>query len=241
MKINTMTGLFLLLLIGMPICSEAYEPWAEAVFEHVEKEYGKQAEKRMRYLQNLIIENQNLSVSEKLELVNVKANNLPWVADKMHWKEVDYWASPLQTIATFGGDCEDIAIVKWMVLNHLGIGNDHLRLAVVKVKRGGESHMVLLYISNPEAPLAEQSVLVLDNNTDKILKAKERTDLFGILVIDVHGNLTLISDDGQKRSIKGEYPNRKLKPLVELKKKIAQERDTYTKLNGGRPLLPEGR
>lgn len=99
--------------------------------------------------------------------------------------------------------------------------------------------MVLLYVPEPSEPPEKQSILVLDNSTDRISPGRERTDLFGIYVIDVDGNLTLISDDGKNRSIKGEYPNRKLKQLVELKKKIEQERKIYTELNDGRPLLPE--
>ena len=39
------------------------------------------------------------------------------------------------------------AIVKWVMLNHLGISNKHLSLAYVKIKKTGENHMVLLYMS----------------------------------------------------------------------------------------------
>lgn len=221
----------------LPPSGNAYQPWSEDVFIHIEKEYGGNAEKRMRFYHTLIIDNQGLSDMDKLTLVNDTLNRLPWIADSAHWKEKDYWATPIETIATFGGDCEDIALVKWAVLRHLGIGGDHLRLAYVEIKETGENHMVLLYIENPEQPVKKQKSLVLDNYESRIIPGKERTDLLGIYVTDGKGTLILI--DSAERTIKGVYTGRKMKKIDELKEKIEESRSLYTELNDGRPLLPE--
>lgn len=216
-----------------------YQPWDEKVFIHVQETYGPRAEKRMRFLHNMIIENQDLGVDEKLKLVNTTMNKLPWIADARLWKQSDYWASPLETITTFGGDCEDIAIVKWVVLNHMGISAKHLRLAVVKIKRSSERHMVLLYLPDPDLSLEKQTPLVLDNYVKEIKPGNERRDLLSIYLMDAQGTLVLVADDGKKREIKGEYKGRKHKKLDDLKKKIAESRSFYKELNNGRPLLPE--
>jgi predicted transglutaminase-like cysteine proteinase len=225
-------------LAAVPVQSGQFQPWSEKVFQYVEKEYGEKAAKRLRYLHDLIEKNQGLSVKEKLKLVNDTMNRLPWIADKKHWKKADYWATPLEAITTFGGDCEDIAIAKWVVLRHLGISSAHLRLATVKIKRTGELHMVLLYIENPDAPLDQQKPLVLDNYINEIMTGRERSDVLALYLFDVSGNFILISDDGSQRSIKGVYPKRKLRQLEDLKRKIAETRSKYRELNDGRPFLP---
>lgn len=228
----------LLLMFITPTLSAEYRPWSEKIFVEAEKEYGEQAVKRLRYLHNLALENQELPVMAKLELVNTTLNHLPWIADAVHWKKADYWASPIETLATFGGDCEDIAIAKWITLNHLGISGKHLRLAYAKIKRTGESHMVLVYIENPEDAVENQNGWVLDNYVDDIKRGKDRKDLLAVYVTDAKGNLVLIKDTGTERSIQGVFKERKMKKLEDLKKKIAQDRIKYQAINDGYPLLP---
>ena len=58
----------------------------------------------------------------------------------------------METLATFGGDCEDIAIAKWIMLTHLGIPAKKLRLAYAKVAATGENYMVLAYVDRIDAP-----------------------------------------------------------------------------------------
>ena len=237
-------SVLLLLLVGAlfavagEVPPEGSEPWSETVFEYVNQTYGPAAEERLRYLHDLVDDNRNLSVEEKLKLVNETLNHLPWIADSEHWQEVDYWATPMQTITTFGGDCEDYAIAKWLVLEHLGISPNHLRLAYVKVKATGEDHMVLLYIVNPTDPPQNQDAYVLDNYTDQVEYDDQRDDLLAIFFFDVQGNTVLIEDNGTERQIKGVYEERDIKKLNELLQRIDEEDITYSKLNGGRSLLP---
>ena len=53
---------------------------------------------------------------ELLGSVNTFFNRLPFVADMAHWGVEDYWASPAETFASNGGDCEDFSIAKYFAL-----------------------------------------------------------------------------------------------------------------------------
>lgn len=227
-----------MLLNAISVYSGQFQPWSEKVFQFTEREYGKMAAKRLRYLHDLAENNQGLSVIKKLKLVNKTMNHLPWIADEKHWKNADYWATPLETISTFGGDCEDIAIAKWVMLRLFGIPGKHLRLAGTKIKQTGERHMVLLYIENPDDPPDQMRVLVLDNYVSDILRGPQRTDLLGMYLFNASGDIMLLSDTGKNRSIKGVYTKRKIKKLEDLKEKIIETRSKYQKLNNGRPFLP---
>lgn len=236
------------ILFGITIClfsagqlsATPYQPWSENVFAHIEKEYGPQAEKRMRYLHDLIQKNQDKSVEEKLRLVNDTMNHLPWIADAQHWKNADYWATPMETIATFGGDCEDIAIAKWIMLRHLGIPAEKLRLAYVKVKATGENHMILAYVDRIDLPREKRlgSTWILDNLVTKLLKATERMDLLTIYATDTDGTMVVLKDDGKNRKLLGVRENTNMKKLENLKQKIKENIAKYTEINGGRPLFP---
>lgn len=223
------------------LSAATYQPWSENVFAHIEKEYGPQAEKRMRYLHAIILNNQGKSVEEKLRLVNDAMNNLPWIADAQHWKKADYWATPMETIATFGGDCEDIAIAKWVMLRHLGIPAEKLRLAYVKVRATGENHMILAYVDRIDLPREKRlgSIWILDNMNTRLLKASERMDLITIYATDTDGTMVVLKDDGKNRKILGVRENTNMKKLEDIKQKIQENIAQYTEINGGRPLYPE--
>jgi predicted transglutaminase-like cysteine proteinase len=174
---------------------------------------------------------------EKVIKTNEMSNHLPWIADAAHWKESDYWATPLETITTFGGDCEDIALVKWVILRNLGISSDNLALAYVKIKQTGEDHMVLLYVAKPEAPLGQKEVYVLDNFVDEVKPAEERMDLLAVMALGTEGRIVLFSDDGENRSVKASYTGRKVKKAEDLIARIQENREKFAELNGGRPLM----
>src|SRR5438128_1392962 len=104
-----------------PCYAAPYKPWSEKLYAYVNKTYGSDAEKRMRYLNKLATQNQDKTDFEKLTLTNNTFNLFPWIADKNKWQKSDYWATPLEVITTFGGDCEDMVFGKWMMLRHLGM------------------------------------------------------------------------------------------------------------------------
>ena len=51
------------------------------------------------------------------------------MSDCTQYGYADFWASPLQTLGSGAGDCEDYAIVKYVALRGLGILPDDLRLS----------------------------------------------------------------------------------------------------------------
>jgi predicted transglutaminase-like cysteine proteinase len=104
---RTLAALSLLSISTLLAADEMnFQPWSDNLFIQIEKEYGKQGADRMRKLNDLIVENQDKPIDVKLKVTNDALNRLPWITDQEKYKVNDYWATPLETIATFGGDCE---------------------------------------------------------------------------------------------------------------------------------------
>lgn len=107
-----------------------------------------------------------------LRKVNEFYNQIPYLSDQEHWNLEDYWATPVEFVASFGGDCEDYAIAKYMTLKFAGVPVERLRITYVRAIRRGETHMVLAYYPTPDA-----EPWILDNLIGDIKKASARTDL----------------------------------------------------------------
>ena len=60
---------------------------------------------------------------------------LPWISDDEHWGKRDYWATPIEMLATNGGDCEDFSIAKYLTLTQLRVPSDKLRITYVRAPR----------------------------------------------------------------------------------------------------------
>lgn len=112
---------------------------------------------------------------DKLKRANDFFNQVAWVSDIEHWQQEDYWATPLETLATNGGDCEDFSIGKYVTLHHTRMDPDKLRITYVKALEYDQAHMVLAYYPTPSS-----EPLILDNINKTILPASQRTDLFPI-------------------------------------------------------------
>ncbi|MBI3433495.1 MAG: transglutaminase-like cysteine peptidase [Proteobacteria bacterium] len=69
---------------------------------------------------------------------------------------IDFWNSPLATLTSGRGDCEDYAIVKYAALRLAGLAEHDLRLLIVRDKTSGGDHAVL-------AVRLEGRWLLLDN------------------------------------------------------------------------------
>ena len=134
--------------------------------------YGASAVERLNALEKLIARLQGSSDEEKLKEVNYFYNNLRFLSDNNHWALEDYWATPVELIASNGGDCEDFAIAKYLTLRSLGLSDEQLRLTYVKALKINQAHMVLTYFPNAQA-----EPLVLDNLIDTIELASARDDL----------------------------------------------------------------
>lgn len=144
----------------------------EAIIASMEKQYGPGARVRIEKWQRLIAENQDKPLEEKLRLVNDFINQLTFVDDAIHWHKSDYWATPVEMLATAGGDCEDFSIAKYFTLKALGVPESQLRMTYVKALKLNQAHMVLTYFATPSA-----QPLVLDNLIEQIKPGGQRTDL----------------------------------------------------------------
>ena len=144
--------------------------------------------------QNLLATQKQGSELQKLEVVNRFFNQqLRYVEDIDLWREVDYWATPIQSLLKGAGDCEDYAIAKYFSLRRMGIPSEKLRITYVKALRQNRAHMVLTYYSSPQA-----QPLVLDSLMDAIKPASQRTDLLPVYAFNGEG-LWLTGAAGNKK------------------------------------------
>lgn len=109
---------------------------------------------------------------ELLSMVNTRLNQIRFLDDIKHWGREDYWATPAESVASNGGDCEDYSIAKYFLLKELGVPISRLRLTYVNAIRLGQAHMVLAYYPRPDA-----EPLVLDNLVPDVRPASQRPDL----------------------------------------------------------------
>lgn len=173
-----------ILLAGAALALEAdlaaqLVAWAKA-------NYGAVAAERVQRWQSLSTTGVGWGELDKLSSVNRFFNEIPSVTDLQHWRRQDYWATPLELLASNGGDCEDFAIAKYFTLRELGVPDERLKITYVKAQLapGGQSiaHMVLTYYPTPEA-----EPLVLDNLVAAIKPAHERADLTPLYSFNARG------------------------------------------------------
>jgi predicted transglutaminase-like cysteine proteinase len=144
----------------------------DAVLKWVETTYGVESRQRVQDWKSLLETSTALTEPQKLTAVNSFFNQLQFVDDARHWKKDDYWATPLEFLATGAGDCEDFSIAKYFTLIALGVDETKLRMTYVKALKLNQPHMVVTYFTTPDAV-----PLVLDNLVKDINGAGERPDL----------------------------------------------------------------
>ncbi|MDD2790031.1 MAG: transglutaminase-like cysteine peptidase [Sulfurimonas sp.] len=150
--------------------------------DSIENKYGHIAKNRVVDYENNIqvIKTQNSSI--QLSKTNFYLNQLLPQYDDIVQKQEDYWATPKEFLITGYGDCEDYAIIKYFTLINLGFDEKNLFITVVKEKFRGGTHMVLSYFQTKD-----DSPLVLDNLSFKILSLKQRKDLEADMFINSTG------------------------------------------------------
>jgi len=146
-----------------------------ATVARAEKEYGPDAARRLLAWQTLIRKNCGLDEQDKLRLVNRFFNRLAFLDDTIHWHKKDYWATPVEFLASGGGDCEDFALAKYFTLKALGVPENKMNMTYVKAIRLNQAHMVLTYYPAPGA-----EPLILDNLVSAIEPASHRPDLLPV-------------------------------------------------------------
>ena len=165
----------LLIIYGSSVLPELVI--SQKVLGNIEKKYGSDAKLRTSSWQSMLqTAKQAKREQDKLTIINDFFNqNVNFVSDLSHWGENDYWATPLEFIASGAGDCEDFSIAKYFSLKEAGVAENKLRLTYVKAINLGQAHMVLTYFARPRS-----IPLVLDNLIPQIKKANQRKDLLPV-------------------------------------------------------------
>ena len=166
------------MVLGQPRGERGYTTAVSPqLIEVYARRFGPQARARLESWKRDAAERKRSAGAEAALLVSVNRmlNRVPFVDDTVHWREIDYWATPAETVGSNGADCEDFSIAKYFLLKELGVPIARLRLTYVKSLRLNQAHMVLAYYARPDA-----EPLVLDNLEDTVRPASQRKDLIPV-------------------------------------------------------------
>ena len=81
---------------------------------------------------------------QMLFVQSVVQRTLRYREDLQMWGQADYWASAAETLSRGGGDCEDLAIVKYQALLALGFAPANLVLSVGRDLARGDHALLLV-------------------------------------------------------------------------------------------------
>ena len=191
-------GFFLLALIFLGWVQAGFVSFSPELLQKIQKNFGQLAHDRLVDLESLTRNSKALYTPEKLILVNDFYNDsIRFIDDIDHWKKKDYWATPMETLVSGGGDCEDFTIAKYYTLLELGVPEEQLHLTYVKTLELNQAHMVLTYFSDKNA-----IPLVLDNLIASIQPADKRKDLVPVYSFNGTG-LWLAKERGKGRLVGG--------------------------------------
>jgi len=223
-----------LCLFAQAVVAWEIEPLSESFYGKINEEYGGNTEQRFRDLQALLLREDKRPLKEELTAVNDFFNQIEWRDDLSHWGKKDYWQTPLETMMSFVGDCEDIAIAKYTTLRMLGVSDDRLALVYVKINQPPTynyvAHMVLAYYESHDA-----DPLILDSIDTRLKSSRQRSDLFSVYEFNT---TTLWLTDHHLHKLGKGRSSSKLSLENELKKRLSDNRMHLSKLNGGKPFYP---
>lgn len=109
----------------------------------------------MQGLKNKVEHLRGMPISQMAVGVNTEINRIPYVNDINLYGKTDYWATPVEFV-TKGGDCEDFAITKYVMLRALGVPEERLRIVILQDMQKNIPHAVLVVYT-------ENGPVVLDN------------------------------------------------------------------------------
>jgi len=171
---------FLLVVCSAVLASEAVT-FAPGLLRHIAARWGSDAPERLIDWRDELakrIDRQRGVVPSAAQILvylddfNGYWNDVRYYQDIRHWHLMDYWATPVETLASEGADCEDYAIAKYFSLKALGVPVQNLRITYVRALRWNQAHMVLAYY-----PTVDADPYILDNLSRSVERASERDDL----------------------------------------------------------------
>ena len=123
----------------------------------------------------------------RLGLINRAVNlAISPTSDEAQWRVTDHWSSPLETLQSERGDCEDYAIVKYSALLDSGISEADLKIVVMKSIFPSEDHAVV-------AARVDDEWLILDNRTLTLVRDTNLTRTVPVFVLDQVGVWRVVS------------------------------------------------
>jgi len=102
------------------------------------------------------------------------------MSDLAQWGVIDRWSSPLVTLTTGLGDCEDYAIAKYVALTQAGVAAEDVRLVIVRDLAAGEDHAVVAARLNGDW-------IILDNRWLTLVEDSEMRRTVPRFVLDQTG------------------------------------------------------
>ncbi|MCK7543106.1 transglutaminase-like cysteine peptidase [Marinobacter bryozoorum] len=189
---------FLLMALLFAAVATALE-LGPGLLQYIQQEYGLEARARLENWERLHKLAEPAPTRRQVQLVNSFFNRTPFVSDLQHWDQEDYWATPVEMLATNGADCEDFSIAKYLTLRSLGVPDNQLRIVYVKALELNQAHMVVAWYPTPDA-----DPLILDNLINQIRPASQRDDLEPVYSFNgeglwrIRGNRTRRSGDAEQ-------------------------------------------
>lgn len=129
----------------------------------------------------MIEQARRLSGRAKIAWLNRTINAaVRYMSDPDQYGADDRWATPLATLASGAGDCEDYAILKYVALRDAGYAPEDLRLVIVRDRLARQDHAV--------AAVREGGRwLLLDNRHDVLLERKDAWHFTPLFALDRTG------------------------------------------------------
>jgi predicted transglutaminase-like cysteine proteinase len=101
-------------------------------------------------------------------------------SDLAQWGVEDRWSSPLATLTSGRGDCEDYAIAKYVALLEAGIADTDIRLIIVRDIATGDDHAVV-------AARVDEKWIILDNRRLTLLEDVAMPHVLPLFALDQQG------------------------------------------------------
>ena len=114
--------------------------------------------------QSLVDQLRGLDIRQQIEIANEAMNRQRYVPTSVNWHRAMYWESPFEFLR-YGGQCQDYAIAKYLLLRAAGVPADQMRMVVLRDAAIGLDHAVL-------AVYVDGEPLLLDNLRTGIVPAR---------------------------------------------------------------------
>jgi len=112
----------------------------------------------------LVASLEGLDLRAKIERANAAMNAHPYVPSQVNWRESNHWETPFEFLRK-GGQCQDYAIAKYLLLREAGVPASALRLVVLRDTRLGLDHAITIAYVGGEA-------LALDNQQRSVVSTE---------------------------------------------------------------------